>query len=166
MRKSANDSEIQSRFVYIRVNSRPHIPWCSLAISRLFKIHAPDRFIHFSTPIQAMIRRYGAPTTSSIVGSHHTLFSQGKGLTKQPAAPRHAPTMEMVAAGFLRLIHEQTVILLTAITPADIPNRNHAMSQRKGNPISSRERALSEFLLWNPREWGESSWRILEELSH
>ena len=146
MRKSANDSEIQSRFVYIRVNSRPHIPWCSLAISPLQDSCARP-FIHFSTPIQAMIRRYGAPTTSSIVGSHHTLFSQGKGLTKQPAAPRHAPTMEMVAAGFLRLIHEQTVILLTAITPADIPNRNHAMNQRKCIPISGTERAHSAFLL-------------------
>lgn len=93
-----------------------------------------------------MMITYGAPTISKTVGNHHALFNQGNGLIKQPAAPSNPPAIEIVAAGFLRLIHEQTVILLTAITPADIPNRNHAMNQRKGSRISSKERAISIFL--------------------
>jgi len=149
MRKSANDSEIQTLVLFRYLTT--------------LQDSCARPFHPFSTPIQAMIRRYGAPSTSSIVGSHHTLFSQGKGLTRQPAAPRHAPTMETVAAGFLRLIHEQTVILLTAITPADIPNRNHAMNQRKCIPISGTERAVSIFLPCNRNlnRWWEcwKSWR-------
>jgi hypothetical protein len=128
---------------------RGHTFLGTLSLSHLFKIHAPDRFIHFSTPIQAMIRRYGAPSTSSIVGSHHALFSQGNGLIKQPAAPRHPPTIEIVAAGFLRLIHEQTVILLKAITPAASANSRHAMYHRQSIPISGTERAVSIFLPCN-----------------
>ncbi|HEY1529066.1 MAG TPA: hypothetical protein VGH51_22805 [Candidatus Angelobacter sp.] len=88
---------------------------------------------------------------SSIFGSHHALFNQGDGLIKQPAAPRHPPTIEIVAAGFLRLIQEQTVILLKAITPAARVNSRHAMNQRKGNPISTRERAISIFLPYDRR---------------
>ena len=81
-----------------------------------------------------------------MVGSHHVLFNQGNGLIKQPAAPRHPPTIEIVAAGFLRLIQEQTVILLKAITTAATTNSRHAIDQRKCVPISSRERAISSFL--------------------
>jgi len=55
-------------------------------------------------------------------------------------------TIEIVAAGFLRLSHEQTVILLKAITPAARANSRHAMNQRKGNPISSRDRGMSDIL--------------------
>jgi hypothetical protein len=36
--------------------------------------------------------------------------------------------------------------LLKAITPAARANSRHAMNQRKGNPISSRERAIPDFL--------------------
>lgn len=93
-----------------------------------------------------MTIRYGAPIASSIVGSHHALLNQTTGLTKQPAAPRHPPTSEIVAAGFLRLIQEQTVILLKAITPAARTNSMHAMDQRKCVPISLRERAILDFL--------------------
>jgi len=93
-----------------------------------------------------MIRRYGAPTTSSIVGSHHALFNHVNGLIKHPAAPRHPPTIEIVAARFLRLIYEQTVILLKAITPAARANSRHAMNQRKCDPISTKERATVGFL--------------------
>jgi len=89
-----------------------------------------------------MMKRYGAPSISSTVGSHHALFSQSDGLIKHPAAPKNPPSIEIVAAGFLRLIHEQTVILLKAITPAASANSRHAMSQRKGNPISNKERAI------------------------
>ncbi len=84
---------------------------------------------------------------SRAVGSHHILFNHAAGLKRQPAAPRHPPTMEIVAAGFLRRIQEQTVILLTAITPAAKANSRHAMNQRKGVPILSRERAISGYLL-------------------
>jgi hypothetical protein len=86
---------------------------------------------------------------SKTVGSHHALFSQGNGFIKHPAAPRQPPTIEIVAAGFLRLIHEQTVILLKAITPAARANSKDAMNQRKGNPISSKERAIQDYLLSN-----------------
>ena len=58
----------------------------------------------------------------------------------------HPPISEIVAAGFLRLIHEQTVILLKAITPAARANSRDAMDQRKDIPISSRERATTGFL--------------------
>jgi hypothetical protein len=81
--------------------------------------------------------------------------NQVTGLTKQPAAPSHPPTIEIVAAGFLRLIQEQTVILLKAITPAASVNSRHAMNQRKGNPISSRERAISIFLPYDRRNLAE-----------
>jgi hypothetical protein len=77
------------------------------------------------------------------------LFNQGNGLIKQPAAPNHPPTIEIVAAGFLRLTHEQTVILLKAITPAASANSRHAMNQRKCDPISTRERAIQDYLLSN-----------------
>ena len=87
---------------------------------------------------------------SNIVGSHHILFSHVTGLKRQPAAPRHPPAMEMVAAGFLRLIQEHTVILLTAITTAARANSKHAMNQRKDVPISGRERVTWDFLLSNP----------------
>jgi hypothetical protein len=72
---------------------------------------------------------------SSRLGSHQAAFNHVTGLIKQPAAPRHPPTIEIVAAGFLRLIQEQTVILLKAITPAARVNSRHAMNQRKGDPI-------------------------------
>jgi hypothetical protein len=81
-----------------------------------------------------------------MVGSHHVLFSQSDGLIRQPAAPSNPPANETVAAGFLRLIHEQTVILLKAITPAAIANNSHARVQRKTIPISLRERATAGFL--------------------
>lgn len=84
---------------------------------------------------------------SSAVGSHHSLLNQTTGLNKQPAAPSAPPRIEIVAAGFLRLIQEQTVILLKAITPAAIANSSHAIVQRKTIPISSRERATVVFLL-------------------
>ena len=84
---------------------------------------------------------------SRAVGSHHALFSQSDGLIKQPAAPRHPPTIEIAAAGFLRRIQEQTVILLKAITPAARANSRHVMDQRKSVPIVSRERECSGFLL-------------------
>src|SRR5690242_8808956 len=77
--------------------------------------HFSSIFSHLSSPSQANIRRYGAPSTSSMHGNHHALFSQGNGLVKQPAAPRHPPTIEIVAAGFFCLIHEHTVILLKTI---------------------------------------------------
>jgi hypothetical protein len=99
-------------------------------------------FDHLSIPIQAKTNRYGAPRMSSIVGSHHALFTQGNGLIKHPAAPRHPPTIEIVAAGFFCLIHEQTVILLKTMAPAARTNNRHVMNQRKGNPISSRERTI------------------------
>jgi len=83
---------------------------------------------------------------SSPVGSHHSLLNHAAGLIKHPAAPRHPPTIEIVAAGFFCLIHEQTVILFTAITPAARANSKHVIDQRKGNPISSRERAIPDFL--------------------
>lgn len=83
---------------------------------------------------------------SNPVGSHHSLFSHGAGLKRQPAAPRHPPASEIVAAGFLRLIHEQTVILFTAITSAARANSSHAMDQRKCIPISMRERPNLNFL--------------------
>src|SRR5947208_13987982 len=83
---------------------------------------------------------------SNPVGSHHSLFNHAAGLKRQPAAPRHPPASEIVAAGFLRLIHEQTVILLKAITPAARTNSSHAMVQRKTIPISSRERHNLDFL--------------------
>lgn len=54
--------------------------------------------------------------------------------------------IEIVAAGFLRLIQEQTVILLKAITPAAKANSSHVIDQRKTIPISSRERASLDFL--------------------
>ncbi len=94
---------------------------------------------------------------SSAVGSHHSLLNQATGLNRQPAAPSNPPAIEIVAAGFFRLIHEQTVILLTAITPADIPNRNHAMNQRKCIPISGIERAISIFLP-NDRNLNRPGW--------
>src|SRR5689334_3091954 len=81
-----------------------------------------------------------------MVGSHHVLFSQSDGLIKQPAAPSSPPANEIVAAGFLRLIHEQTVILLKAITPAANANSSPAIVQRKCVPISNRERASLDFL--------------------
>jgi len=84
---------------------------------------------------------------SSAVGSHHSLLNQATGLNKHPAAPRHPPINETVAAGFLRLIHEQTVILLKAITPAASANNSHAMDHRKSVPILPRERAISDYLL-------------------
>jgi hypothetical protein len=121
----------------------------------LFQILTPGRSNNFSTPIQATTSRYGTPTTSSTVGSHHALFNQGTGLIKQPAAPSHPPTIEIVAAGFLRLIHEQTVILLKAITAAARVNSRHAMNQRKGNPILSRERAISIFLPYDRQNLAE-----------
>lgn len=79
---------------------------------------------------------------SSAVGSHHNLLNQATGLNKHPAAPRHPPTSEIVAAGFLRLIHEQTVILFTAITTAARTNSRHAMDQRKCIPITQGTRKL------------------------
>lgn len=109
--------------------------------------HFSSIFSHLSSPSQANIRRYGAPSTSSMHGNHHALFSQGNGLVKQPAAPRHPPTIEIVAAGFFCLIHEHTVILLKTIAPAARASSRHAMNQRKGNPISSRERAPLGFLV-------------------
>src|SRR5437868_593515 len=94
---------------------------------------------------------------SNPVGSHHNLFNHAAGLKRQPAAPRHPPASEIVAAGFLRLIQEQTVILLKAITPAARTNSSHAMDQRKCVPISCRERAISDFL---PRN--RLAWQVLE----
>lgn len=111
-----------------------------------------------------MTIRYGAPIMSSIVGSHHALFNQSDGLIKQPAAPRHPPTIEMVAAGFLRLIHEHTVILLKTITPAARANSKHAINQRKCDPISTRERARSDFLSCKLAKPGRLSGKV-EELS-
>src|SRR5207253_8512791 len=73
---------------------------------------------------------------SNPVGSHHNLFNHAAGLKRQPAAPRHPPASEIVAAGFLRLIHEQTVILLKAITPAARANNRYTIVQRKCIPIT------------------------------
>lgn len=126
-----------------------------LATLAIFKIHGVRLFTHFSIPIQAKTIRYGTPIMSSIFGSHHALFSQGDGLIKQPIAPKHPPTIEIVAAGFLRLIQEQTVILLKAITPAARVKSRHAMNQRKCDPISSRERAISIFLPYDRRNLAE-----------
>lgn len=92
---------------------------------------------------------------SSPVGSHHNLFIHAAGLIKHPAAPRHPPTRETVAAGFFCLAQEQTVILLKAITPAARANSRHAINQRKGNPISGRERAISIFLPYGLRDLAE-----------
>lgn len=83
---------------------------------------------------------------SNPVGSHHSLFNHAAGLKRQPAAPRHPPAIEIVAAGFLRLIHEQTVILLKAIIPAARTNSRHEIDHRKCVPISMRERGISDFL--------------------
>jgi len=93
-----------------------------------------------------MTIRYGAPIVSSMVGNHHVLFSQSDGLIRQPAAPSNPPANEMAAAGFLRLTHDQTVILLKAITPAASANSRHAMDHRKSIPIANRERACLSFL--------------------
>jgi hypothetical protein len=75
------------------------------------------------------------------------LFNHAAGLKRQPAAPSNPPAIEIVAAGFLRLIQEQTVILLKAITPAASANSTPAIVQRKCVPISNRERASPGFLL-------------------
>ena len=111
-----------------------------------FKDYPFGLFNNFSSPIQTKTIRYGTPMMSNPVGSHHALFNQGNGLMKQPAAPRHPPASEIVAAGFLLLIHEQTVILLKAITPAARTNSRPAMDQRKSVPISMRERPNLDFL--------------------
>jgi hypothetical protein len=74
------------------------------------------------------------------------LFNQADGLIKQPAAPSNPPAIEIVAAGFLRLIHEQTAILLKAITTAARTNRSPAIIQHKTIPISMRERPNLDFL--------------------
>ncbi len=83
---------------------------------------------------------------SSAVGTHHSLLNQATGLNRHPAAPIAPPMIEIVAAGFLRRIQEQTVILLKAITPAAMANSSHVIDQRKTIPISSRERARYGFL--------------------
>ena len=94
-----------------------------------------------------MTSRYGEPMMSNAVGTHHNLFIHASGLARQPAAPRHPPTIEIVAAGFLRLIQEQTVILLKVITPAARAISRYVIVQRKNIPISSRERAIQDYLL-------------------
>ena len=53
---------------------------------------------------------------SSSVGAHHSLFNIAEGLSPQAAAPSHPPIIEIVAAGFRRRTHEQTVSLLKTIT--------------------------------------------------
>lgn len=98
-------------------------------------------------PAHIRINRYGAPAMSSRLGSHHVLFNQVTGLTKHPAAPRHPPIREIVAAGFFCLTHEQTVILLKTMTPAARANNRHAMNQRKGDLLSMRERTSPGFLV-------------------
>ena len=94
---------------------------------------------------------------SNPVGSHHSLFNQAAGLNKQPAAPIAPPMIEIAAAGFFCLIHEQTVSLLKTITPAARANSRHAINQRKCDPISTRERGCSGFLYAN------CTWRELDE---
>jgi len=83
---------------------------------------------------------------SNIVGSHHILFNQIAGLNKQPAAPMHPPTKEMVAAGFLRRIQEHTVILLTAITIAAKTSSRQAIDQRAEIRVTRGERVAWSFL--------------------
>jgi hypothetical protein len=89
-------------------------------------------------PVQARIRRYGAPITSSAAGVHHNLFISGDGLKPQATAPSHPPMMEIVAAGFLRRIQEQTMSLLKTITAtASIISRPDA-TQCPVIPITGR----------------------------
>ena len=100
---------------------------------------------------------------SSPVGSHHSLLNHAAGLIKHPAAPRHPPTIEIVAAGFFCLIHEQTVILFTAITPAARANSRPTMDHRRGHPISSRECARSIFLPLIGETWLKSLLAMMVE---
>ena len=84
---------------------------------------------------------------SNRLGSHQTLFNQGTGLTEQATAPNHPPRIEIVAPGFLRLIHEQTVILLKTITPVARANNRHVINQRKCGPISNERTHTLRFLV-------------------
>jgi hypothetical protein len=82
---------------------------------------------------------------SSTVGAHHNLFNIADGLNPHAAAPSHPPIIEIVAAGFLRLTHEQTVSLLKTITMIASVITKPNNSQR---PVISmlEERVSSGFL--------------------
>ena len=82
---------------------------------------------------------------SSSVGAHHSCFTHIDGLASQATAPSNPPTIEIVAAGFFRLTHEQTVSLLKTITAtATAISRMNAIQRAFVSMV--QERRKTEFL--------------------